>query len=407
VSLSKDQEHMDGSAGVAPFAAAAMRRDAATWYGYLLLGFFTYLLNIQGNILPYLRAELELGYRAAALHSSAIALGMILIGLQGERVIRRLGRARGLAFGSFGAALAAVGLCLAPAAWARIAACFVLGFCGALIASVTPVMLADIHGRHRDRALAELGAACYAFAVMAPLAMGASLALGFGWRGAVLMGVALGSLILLVGRSARIPESAVAADRRGRLPPLYWVYWVLLALVVAVEFSVLLWAPAFLEIVVGLSPATAASTAALFALAMLVGRSAGSAVVGRIGAHRLYAAALLVTLAGFALYWAGGGPLLAVPGLFVLGLGTALLYPLTLGLALEAAGPQGVAASARFMLAVGVAILTAPFLLGDLADRIGLEAAHLVIPALALLALGGLGLARLLERRLGVDQPGG
>lgn len=387
---------------MARLGAPAMRRDAATWYGYLLLGFFTYLLNIQGNLLPFLRAELELDYRAAALHSSAIALGMILVGLVGERLIRRLGRARGLASGSAGAALAAVALCLAPAAWASIAACFVMGFCGALIASVTPAMLADIHGRHRDRALAELGAACYAFAVLAPLAMGASLALGFGWRGAVIAGVVIGILILLVGRAADIPESAVVADRRGRLPPIYWVYWVLLALVVAIEFSALLWAPAFLEIVVGLAPATAASTAALFALAMLVGRSAGSAVVGRIGSHRLYAGALLVTLAGFALYWAGGGPLLAVPGLFVLGLGTALLYPLTLGLALEAAGPNGVAASARFMLAIGVAILTAPFLLGDLADRIGLEAAHLVIPALAILALLGLGLARALERRLAV-----
>ncbi|MEZ5865536.1 MAG: MFS transporter [Geminicoccaceae bacterium] len=398
---------MDGSANVASVEAAAMRRDAATWYGYLLLGFFTYLLNIQGNLLPFLRAELGLEYRAAALHSSAIALGMILVGLFGERVTRRLGRARALAFGSAGAALAAVALCMAPAAWASIGACFVLGFCGALIASVTPAMLADIHGRHRDRALAELGAACYAFAVMAPLAMGGSLALGFGWRGAVLAGVAIGMLILLVGRAARIPESAVTADRRGRLPPIYWVYWVLLALVVAIEFSVLLWAPAFLEVVVGLAPATAASTAALFALAMLVGRSAGSAVVGRIAAHRLYAGALLVTLAGFVPYWAGAGPVLAVPGLFVLGLGTALLYPLTLGLALEAAGPNGVAASARFMLAIGMAILTAPFLLGDLADRIGLEAAHLVIPALALLALAGLGLARGLERRLAMTRPGG
>lgn len=397
---------MKGSATTAPAPAAAMRRDAATWYGYLLLGFFTFLLNIQGNILPYLRAELELSYRAAALHSSAIALGMILVGLFGERVIQRLGRARGLAFGSAGAALAATALCLAPAAWASIAACFVMGFCGALIASVAPAMLADIHGRHRDRAIAEMGAACYAFAVLAPLAMGGSLALGLGWRGAVLAGVALGLLILLVGRSARIPESAFHADRRGRLSSAYWAYWVLLALVVAIEFSVLLWAPAYMELVIGLSPATAASSAALFALAMLIGRSAGSAVVGRIKAQRLYAAALLVTLAGFGLYWTDAGPALALAGLFVLGLGVALLYPLTLGLALEAAGPNGVAASARFMLAVGVAILTAPFLLGALADRVGLAAAHLVIPALALMALGGLAVAGILERRLALRRPG-
>ena len=390
---------MDGSASVAPASAAAMRRDAATWQGYLLLGFFTFLLNIQGNILPYLRAELDLGYGTAALHSSAIALGMILTGLRGERIIRRIGRPRALFLGGSGAALSAVALCLAPAAWASIAACFVLGLTGALIPSVVPAMLADIHGRHRNRAIAEMGATSYAFAVLAPLAVSGSLALGTGWRGAVLAGVTLGFLILLAGRSAHVPESAFDAGRRGRLSPAYWAYWTLLVLVVAIEFGVLLWAPAYLEQVVGLAPATAAGSAALFAVAMLAGRSAGSAVIGRIGARPLYAGALLVTLAGFGFYWAGSEPALALGGLFVLGLGVALLYPLTLGLALEAAGSSGAAASARFMLAVGVALLVAPFLLGALADRVGLGMAHLVVPILTLMALGGLALARRLEPR--------
>jgi hypothetical protein len=31
--------------------AAGMRRGQVTWFSYLMLGFFTYLLNIQGNIL--------------------------------------------------------------------------------------------------------------------------------------------------------------------------------------------------------------------------------------------------------------------------------------------------------------------------------------------------------------------
>ena len=58
----------------------AMRRGPVTWYCYLSLGFFTYLLNIQGNILPFLKDELGLSYRAVSLHSSAIALGLIAVG---------------------------------------------------------------------------------------------------------------------------------------------------------------------------------------------------------------------------------------------------------------------------------------------------------------------------------------
>ena len=396
---SRDARAMNGSGSAAMAGPLPMRRDAATWYGYLLLAFFTFLLNIQGNILPFLQRELALGYGLVALHSSAIAAGMIITGLTGERVIGRLGQRPTLAIGGIGAATGALLLCLAPAAWASIAACFVLGLAGSLIPSVVPAMLADIHGRHRDRALAELSAACYVFAVLAPLAMGASLALGFGWRGAVLAGVVIGLFILVVGRRAEIPDAPPVSGAADRLPAAYWAYWLLLALVVAIEFCVLLWAPAFLERVVGLAPATAASMAAVFALAMLAGRLAGSALVGRIPPAKLYAASLVVTILGFALYWGGGSPWIAVPGLAVIGLGVALLYPLSLGLALEAAGPRGAAASARFMFAVGLAILTAPFLLGAVADRVGLANAHLVIPALAVAALLGLAGARSLERR--------
>jgi fucose permease len=377
---------------------AAMRRDSATWYAYLLLGFFTFLLNIQGNILPFLQRELEIGYGVAALHSSAIATGMIVTGLLGERVIGRLGRRRTLALGGFGAALGAVLLCLAAAPWASIAACFVLGAAGSLVPTVVPAMLADIHGRHRDRAITELSAACYAFAIMAPLAMGAALALDLGWRAAVLIGVAIGLAIMIGGRAAPVPESPPLTIGPGRLPAAYWAYWLLLALVVAIEFSVLLWAPAYLEHVAGLSPATAATFAAVFALAMLVGRTVGSALVGRFAPPHLFVWALVLTLAGFALYWSGG-IVPAVTGLAVLGLGVALLYPLSLGLALEAAGPHGIAASARFMFAVGVAILTAPFILGALADRVGLALAHLVIPGLTLAALVCLAAAGRLDRR--------
>ena len=395
---------MNGSGCAAMAGPVAMRRNAATWYGYLLLAFFTFLLNIQGNILPFLQRELALGYGLVALHSSAIAAGMIITGLTGERVIGRLGQRLTLAIGGIGAASSALLLCLAPAAWASIGACFLLGLAGSLIPSVVPAMLADIHGRHRDRALAELSAVCYVLAVLAPLAMGTSLALGLGWRGAVLAGVVIGLVILVVGRRAEIPDAPPVAVAAGRLPVAYWTYWFLLALVVAIEFSVLLWAPAFLERVVGLAPARAASTAAVFALAMLAGRLAGSALVGRFPPAALYAASLVVTLLGFGLYWGGGSPWIAPPwiavsGLAVIGLGVALLYPLSLGLALEAAGPRGAAASARFMFAVGLAILIAPFLLGAVADRVGLANAHLLIPVLAVAALLVLATARRLAPR--------
>ncbi|MGH6943348.1 MAG: MFS transporter [Geminicoccaceae bacterium] len=384
-----------------------IRRDRATWYSYLILGFFTYLLNIQGNIIPFLKSELGLGYGAVSLHSSAIAAGMIAVGLLGDQVIRRYGRRRALWLGASGASAGAVLLCLAPAAWASIASCALIGALGALIPSVVPALLAEIHGDRRDVTITEAAAVSYAFAIMAPLMTGLCIALSLGWRNAVLLGAAFGAVIVLWFRDTALADPLGSSPTdRARLPASYWAYWCVLAMAVAIEFCILLWAPEFLGRVVGLPPASAAAGAAAFSFAMLVGRTAGSGLVRFIAAPRLFLVALLTTLMGFLIYWGVGRPWIAIAGLFVLGLGVALLYPLTIGFAIGTAGARGDLASARFMLAIGLAILATPALLGVLADEVGLRAAHLMLPVLLAAALGFFIVAQVLERRAVVPVAG-
>jgi MFS transporter, DHA1 family, inner membrane transport protein len=377
-----------------------MRRDLATWYSYLALGFFTYLLTIQGNILPFLKQELDLSYRVVSLHSAAIAAGMIAVGLFGDRVVRRWGRRVALVLGAAGATAGAVLLCMAPAAWASIASCALIGALGALIPAVVPALLADLHGARRHIAITEASAASYAFAMTAPLLTSLSIALFAGWRPAVLAGALVGILILVAFRRAAIVDAVrTGASSAGGLPAAYWAYWCLLVTVISIEFCILLWAPEFLGKVAGLPQAYAASAAAAFAMAMLVGRTAGSGVVRYVRPQHLFVLALLVTALGFVLYWGAGRPALAIAGLAVLGLGVALLYPLTLGFAIGAAGERGDTASARFMLAAGIAIASMPVLLGALADEVGLHRAHLMVPALVAIALICFLVAQALERR--------
>jgi MFS family permease len=51
--------------------------------GYLLYGF--------GYVVPLLRRDLDISETLAGLHASAIAVGIILSGLAGDRFARRLG----------------------------------------------------------------------------------------------------------------------------------------------------------------------------------------------------------------------------------------------------------------------------------------------------------------------------
>src|SRR5262249_44962360 len=154
--------------------------------------------------------------------------------------------------------------------------------------------------------------------------------------------------------------TTTAAAAAGPLPAAFWAYWGCLAMSVAIEFCVLLWAPTYLEKVVELSGTAAAGAAAAFSAAMLLGRTPGAPFISGVPAERLFGAGLVVGLIGFALYWGMPRPLPAIAGLFVIGLGVALLYPLSLALAVNAAGRLSDAASARTMMAVGLAILTMP-----------------------------------------------
>jgi mono/diheme cytochrome c family protein len=50
------------------------------------MSFYLYSVNLRGNVVPFLKAEFALGDRAVSLHSSAIAVGIILVGLPRDRV---------------------------------------------------------------------------------------------------------------------------------------------------------------------------------------------------------------------------------------------------------------------------------------------------------------------------------
>ena len=85
-------------------------------------------------------------------------------------------------------------------------------------------------------------------------------------------------------------------------------------MVILDQGCVLLWAPAFLERVVGMPQATAAAAAAAFAVAMLIGRTAMSGLVRFVAPRRLFLASLTTIGAGFALYWGASDRLSPSPG---------------------------------------------------------------------------------------------
>jgi len=366
--------------GILPLSVPGpFRRNRLTWLAYGLQACYAYVLNGLGPAMPSLRRELGLSYTLTSLHFSAFAVGMIAAGLVGERVVGKLGRARAARLALGGMTVGVAVLLLGSNAALTLLGVLVMSTLGSLLLVVITASLADAHPGQRARALSEANVAASLASVIAPLLIGRLEAASLGWRAGI--GVVLLALVPLslaplpLPRAPAVPSSA----SQGRLPAAYWAYWAALVLVIAVEFCFIYWAADFLEVDAGLGRADAAASVSVFLLAMVVGRIVGSRLADRFASQHLLVSALGVVTLGFVVYWAPLAAVARLGGLFVAGLGVALLYPLTLSLAVDAAPERAETAAARSSLASGAAIVTAPLLLGGLADHVGIRAAYTIV----------------------------
>jgi fucose permease len=261
-------------------------------------------------------------------------------------------------------------------------------------------LLADIHGERRAQAYAGQGIFAYSFGFAAPLVSALFLLWGLGWRPAALLGGILGLGIAIWYRRTDIVEAKPwTSHERQTLPPAFWAYWTLVVASCGMEYAVLLWAPAFLERVVGFLPATAATAAAGFPLGMLLGRIALGALLQRMAPRRILLASLALSLLGFVVYWTVQNQATAAVGIFILGLGIAPLFPLSTNFAVGAAPGSTDLASVRLAISYGVSMLCAPIALGTIADEVGLSLAHLALPGLVLVAYFTFVTAEILHKR--------
>ena len=382
-------------------------RGSTTWLAFLLTGLFNYMLTALGTSSERLRSDLGVSRGVVGLHATAFAVGIVLAGLTGERLSRRYGRRPVIVGGAVGMAGGALLLALSHRALLTLGGAFAMGASGSLLLVLLPALLTDLHGRRSGQVLAEANSLSSFFAAFAPFAVGAAVAVGVGWRGALLLGAAA---LLVTGVAfwystrGMTVASGVPAARSSvgrRLPVAYWGWWATLVLVVCVEFSVVFWTPDELRTVAALPAALAAGAVTIFELALAAGRLLGSQALRRTGSLMLLRGGLLTAGLGFALYWSTGAPWLALGALGIIGAGVAMLYPISLAEAIAAAEGRSDLASARAALGSGLAIGLGPFVFGLLADTQGVHTAFLIVPLL-ILAAGATSALAVRSRRSGI-----
>ena len=335
-----------------------------------------------------IRDDLGLSRTVTGLHSTGMAVGVLLAGAIGEAVRRAVGWSGVLWTGIGGLLAGVLGLGLAETVGLTLPSTVLIGLAGTLLLTMVPGVLSARHGAASGAAVSEAHATASTLGVIAPLAVGGSLAAFGAWLPAFLV-IAAGALPLLglfapdLPTAERVEEHAEPA---GRLPPTYWRWWTALLFGVAVEFSILLWAADDAEQRLGLSSEAAAVAPAAFLMGMALARARGARLLLGDRTDRVFRGAALFALAAFLLYRATDLVAVSLAGILLVGAGVGLMYPSSLARAMAAAPGREALASTRSALASGIAIGAGPLALGALADATSIQDASWIVLALLLAA---------------------
>jgi fucose permease len=358
----------------------AFERRALAWGVYGLVGYFGYLEALLGPVMPFIRAEQDLGYTVASLHFAAFAAGGVVAGGVADRLTARSGRQASLWGGAIGMLLGAGGIVAGPGPVATIAASLVMGTFGAVLLVTTQAALWDRYGDRSTIAVTESNIVASGCGMAASVAVGSLSATALGWRASVVPPlVALPVLFAtLKDRPLGVPR-VVGHDRGSRLPMAFWTYFAVVFLGVAAEWCIGFWGATFLADAVALSAPAAAGAMGLFFGAMLVGRFAASRAARRISGPSLLLGALLVAALGFGALWLAPSAPVALGGLVLTGVGLSGVYPVGVSVAIAMAPSASDTAAARLSIAAGSAMMLTPFAVGGLADAVGIGPAFALV----------------------------
>ena len=346
-----------------------------------------YIMNGVGPITAFIAAALVLSDSQAGLHSVALALGLISAGLVTARFDRVIGTPR-----VHIAALVMLALSTFLLAWAPALAVTLLGAAGVglgfgmMLAHVNQTMTAGGGALARVRtARGTLIAQISGLTV--PIVIGIGVAVGIGWGFValpVLVLVAL-SLFFTRGRNYRpIPKASAG----GRLARPYWTAWLFLATISSFESAIVFWASPLVERQAGVPLEEAVLVFSAFLGGMVLSRFGLSLpAVSRLEPIWLMRAGLAGVLLGSLAAWASTSFALSVAAFFVAGLGSGVLFPLGIALAMEAAPLQPQLASSRLVLGPGLGLLVIPFVLGVVADATDVGSAWMLVPLICLAAM--------------------
>jgi hypothetical protein len=352
----------------------------ACYVSFAAIGWF---LNGFGSILPEL--EEQIGQRA---NIYPLLPGAVLL-VWGLLVVRRRrgdtgpsNHAAGVIAGSIALAVGIV--VMGVTRWLAVSAIGALAasIAAAYLVRLLPAVLATIRADDTERVMMRSNAYSSVAALVAPLAVGLSIAVGTGWLPGMALPIGIAAIAVIVTARPRLadPPPVHPVERDEVVPPLraWWREFTVLAVSIMIEFCFVYYAATFLHDELDLSTAAAAAGAAAWGVGMAAGRFA----VSTWPPPRTVLPSVAGIAIGFVLLWGVPNAAVAIAGIGIAGLGASPLYPSRLTALLDRFPASPHEGSARGSLASGAALMAAPALMATLRAVFDVRVAYLAVPVL-------------------------
>lgn len=351
---------------------------------YVAYGAVGWYLNGIGAALPDLEASI--GERASLfplMPGTALLVWSVVLARRHRTAEPSAPHSSVIIAGSSGLAVACLAMGITRWFWVSVAGGLAAAVAAAILIRLLPAMLATQRPDDTERVMVRANAWSSLAAIVAPMAIGLTVAIGLGWLPGMAVPILTAAAIVGVAirRSTTAAGRADSGDSTGdAVPPLasWWREWTVLTTCIVIEFCFSYFAATFLHDEIELSTAWAATGAAAWG----VGMAGGRFVVSVLPAPRSALPSVAMIATGFVLLWGPGSAVLAVVGIGLAGLGASPLYP-TRATALIARFPHSPDQGAtRGAIASGTALVLAPAIMAGLRSVSDVRTAYLAVPVL-------------------------
>lgn len=352
---------------------------------FLLVGLFAYSLYGLAQVAIFVQQEARVSGAAAGLHASAFALGLVISGLTSTRLAKRIGTRAVVWGGAVAMAGAAAAIAIGPPILVlTVSAAFVEGIGGGSVLAAVNELLVYRFERRAAAALSAANVAASLASLAGPVIVAGLSTFGYGWRPMLLLPIlAVGIGFAFFGRLDMAADAPSQDAVPVHLGTVFWSRWLVLVLVIGIEFSTVFSVAPLLQRRYGLDTAASAGMLGWLIGGMLFGRIGGIQLSNWRALHgQLLLAGLVFAMIGALTVWVSPTIPMGIAGLVLAGAGIGTLYPEAVAAAVRSVPGSERAASARCSVGFGIALLVAPVLLGATADATDAVTTFAFVPLL-------------------------